>query len=315
MHSENLTEESQTNHPCDVCDLHFSNSRELSIHNETIHGNKVLIDKAYLDNTVAENERLNRELANLKDDFERLHNKFETSKNNANNNENSNDVELAKAREEFRVAKAKNVFLLEKNETLFKLGKLALDNNLKDAPEMEVISDQDEDGLDTLVASSLENRRAGFSRVNPATYADKVSQKKDAQDPNTKEAQEDTAKKHVDGHNDSNEKKSFCHYYSNFGHCIYEEKTGKKCKFSHVKAPVCNFDGKCTCDKCMYSHTKPNPTPGSSRQNQSHFLYQGKNTHQQMSPWQAMAPLMEMLQNIPGMWGMQGQTGKTHRRF
>ena len=58
------------------------------------------------------------EVRNLKDDFERLNDIFETSKNNANNTGHSDDVELEKVREEFRTVKGENIFLLEKNETL-----------------------------------------------------------------------------------------------------------------------------------------------------------------------------------------------------
>ena len=272
-----------------------------------------------MDDIVAEKERLGGELSSLKDDFERLNDIYETSKNNANNTGHSNDVELAKVREDYRVIKAENVFLLEKNETLFKLGKIALDNKTKEAPEVEIVSEQDEDGLDTLVASALENRKAGFSRVNPTTYAEKVNKKKDdIPAPKTRDTEEDGIKavpqqeqpKEANKIKDDN---NFCHYFSNLGHCVFEERTGKKCKFSHVKAPVCNFDGKCTRGKCMFSHTRKQPGQGQGQgfNNQNHFLGNGG----QMNPFQAMAPLMEMLQNIPGMWGMQGQNRGNQRWY
>ena len=109
------------------------------------------------------------------------------------------------------------------------------------------------------------------------------------------------------------EKTQFCHYFSDFGHCSYEEKTGKACRFSHVKAPVCKFDGKCTREKCMFSHTKKNNShQGNNQQKQNHFLYQERRPHQQMNLWEVMGPMMEMMQNIPGMWGQQG---KNQRRF
>ena len=91
--------------------------------------------------------------------------------------------------------KAENVFLLEKNETLFKLGKVALENQFKDVPEVELIADQDENELDALVAGALENRNAGVSRVNPATYVEKVSKKKEVPIHENKDTSEDTIRK------------------------------------------------------------------------------------------------------------------------
>ena len=47
----------------------------------------------------------------------------------------------------------------------------------------------------------------------------------------------------------------YCHFYNN-GTCHFEEKYGRKCRFSHEKAPTCAFDGKCNRNKCMFSHEK-----------------------------------------------------------
>ena len=67
------------------------------MHKETNHGNKFLVDKSYTDNILAEKERMINEIRNLKENFERLNEIFETSKNNANNTGYSNDVKLAKS--------------------------------------------------------------------------------------------------------------------------------------------------------------------------------------------------------------------------
>ena len=127
MHVEiTIIDEPEESNQCSECDKNFASTHNLSVHKETNHGNKILVDKSYMDNILAENKRMINEVRNLKDDFERLNDIFETSKNNANNTVHSNDVELAKVREEFRTVKAENVLLLEKNETLFKLGNVAL---------------------------------------------------------------------------------------------------------------------------------------------------------------------------------------------
>ena len=75
------------------------------------------------------------------------------------------DVELADIREQFRVTKTENEFLREKNETLFKLGRMALEK--KKEPELEIIEDNDEDGLDALVNSTVNYKKASFRRAGP----------------------------------------------------------------------------------------------------------------------------------------------------
>ena len=55
---------------------------------------------------------------------------------------------------------------------MHKLGKVALDKNTKNVPEVDIL--EDDDGLDVLVKSALDNRNNRFTRNNPATFADKV---------------------------------------------------------------------------------------------------------------------------------------------
>ena len=85
---------------------------------------QVTVDKTYLEKILAQNNKLTNELSNLKDDFERLNEIFETSRNSSKDGNRSSDVELNKVREEYRIAKAENEFLKEKNDTLCKLGKI-----------------------------------------------------------------------------------------------------------------------------------------------------------------------------------------------
>ena len=117
----------------------------------------------------------------------------------------------------------------------------------------------------------------------------------------------------VPNHIETGERTKFCHFFSNYGRCLYEEKNGTKCKFTHIKAPVCNFDGQCTRNKCMYSHTKNKIQQSTKPQQKNHFLYQGRRP--QISPWQqptnlwqTIAPQMaEIFQNLPNMWTPQNQ--------
>ena len=82
---------------------------------------------------------------------------------------------MNKAREEYRIIKTENEFLREKNETLFKLGKIALDKKAKE-PEVEVLEDDNEDALDTLIKSACENRENRFVRTDPTSYAQRAKQ-------------------------------------------------------------------------------------------------------------------------------------------
>ena len=51
---------------------------------------------------------------------------------------------------------------------------MALIQDKTKEPELEIIEDEDEDGLDVLVQSVSENSNSGFRRAGPATYAEKA---------------------------------------------------------------------------------------------------------------------------------------------
>ena len=51
-------------------------------------------------------------------------------------------------------------------------------------------------------------------------------------------------------HTRAHETNSFCHTFNNFPRCQY----GKACFFLHIKAPFCNFDGRCSRPSCQYRH-------------------------------------------------------------
>ena len=114
---------------------------------------------------------------------------------------------------------------------------------------------------------------------------------------------------------DENVRKSqrFCHFFSNFGECHYERKSGRKCKYAHEKAPKCNYDGSCTRKKCMFSHSfKQQTPPGFSEQTfqntqQTPFLHQGMGVggFQPPTPANFWQPFAQMMQQ---MMGNQGQT-------
>ena len=248
-------------------------------------------------------------------------------------NANQTEIELEKVREEFRVAKTQNEFLLEKNETLYKLGKIAMEKNSKLVPEVEIFEDENQDGLDTLVKSSIETRKSGFKRSNPAAAAE--AQKNKAPEPQPNKA-ESGAQKHGDKkHSKADEhikeafaedvdkllkshRVSYCHYFSNFGRCNFKERNARKCKFGHEKAPMCSFDRKCNREKCMYTHSKPDqkqrqyPRRPQHPPQQKSFLDQG--IHYPTNPWEMMTAFLQATQNQANPWNIHGQ-GKPRGSF
>ena len=202
------------------------------------------------------------------------------------------------------MTKTENEFLREKNETLFKLGRMALQKNKE--PELEIIEDNDEDGLDALVNSTVENRKANFRRAGPATYAEKANQQPAKTNTSTENAAKSTK---ITRKPNSNEQ--YCHFFSNFGTCNFEQTTGKKCKFSHKKAPVCKYDGGCNRKKCMFTHIKQMTPPGQAFfPPQAPFLPHG--FQPPMNPWQA--PPSQWTPHTPyqqqQQWQMAGNQGR-----
>ena len=127
-HNEvNHKQEAQEN-KCDSWDFEAGSKDILSEHMASKHdSNQDTVDNSYIENILAENVMLKKELANMKDDFERLNDIFETTRNSSKDYNKNNDIEINKVRDENRILKTENEFLKEKNDTLYKLGKIALE--------------------------------------------------------------------------------------------------------------------------------------------------------------------------------------------
>ena len=99
----------------------------------------------------------------------------------------------------------------------------------------------------------------------------------------------------------SNVSQQFCHYFTNFGKCDYEGKTGYRCRFEHTVAPMCQSGTACSRPKCMYTH----PNMGGHNM---HFLdrragFQNNNGYQNnMGPWP------QMMSQYMNPWNMQPMT-------
>ena len=96
---------------CDQCRFSPKDEDDLKQHKLTSHqdaSDQVKFDETYVQNILIENLKLKKELSNLKDDFVRLNDIFELSKNTSKTDPRDDETE--------------NECLKEKNDTLFKLG-------------------------------------------------------------------------------------------------------------------------------------------------------------------------------------------------
>ena len=201
-----------------------------------------------------------------------------------------------------------------------------------------MIENEDEDGIDALIKSSIDNRESRFTRRDPVSYAEKSKNKEaptnqekvDVAQPQParpqhhaqvhpakpqaaqahlaqpQAAQVHSAQTQAAPNNNSGvhvgNKINYCHFFSNYGRCIFEEKSGRKCRFSHLKAPTCVFDGRCNRQKCMFSHFKENSSVyrnNMNHNNQADFLARGSQNAIPPNPLQnQVAFLMQQMQQI-----------------
>ena len=175
---------------------------------------------------------------------------------------------------------------------------MALDHVKAKEPIMEIVEDQDEDGLEALVKSVVDNKASGYRRSNPSAAAEIVKEptnKSPNNDPHKETTQTQVESPNIEKVRSPSQKVRYCHFFSNFGYCKFEEEQGRKCKFIHKKAPICKYDGKCNREKCMFSHTKKQAINMSS---QRPFLPQGP------PQWRGLPhhPLPPPAWVLQGMW-------------
>ena len=97
-----------------------------------------------------------------------------------------------------------------------------------------------------------------------------------------------------------------CHFFTNTGRCNFEERTGRKCKFTHKQqstprsyspsVKMCRFGINCSKPRCSFSH------PQLRSPNRSHsrgpFLENIQNQQMYMNPWTPQTAIN------PWMWGI-----------
>ena len=119
---------------------------------------------------------------------------------------------------------------------------------------------EDEDDLTIFVKRMKENKSNGYRRVNPIDPS--VSQSGSRKNDEVRNTKHVHKKAPTKASNNEPDDDNFCHFFNNYKQCLFEENTGRKCKFSHRKAPMCDFDGQCRRPKCMYRHSKQTTNRG-----------------------------------------------------
>ena len=132
-----------------------------------------------------------------------------------------------------------------------------------------------------------------------------VGQQQHQQDRGQHEQQQKEAHTDKDQHQNRSKTIKYCHSFNN-GKCDYQEKSGRKCAFEHIKSPLCYFDGNCTWNKCMYSHQQQNMN-NSSFLGQRSFSPPQNNTIQYFMEQLMGTVLGGQTQGYNSQWGQDGR--------
>ena len=267
---------------CTICDIFVDSRILLRKHSRDEHSESIAEEDSVL---IQENSELKEQLRILKDDFERLSDIYKKQQDEFNEQKLIIEVDLAKTREGFKLMKTENEELKVKNETLFKLGNIALkkfetnENNLNtmstEKETIEIVDDDNDNGMDVGLEELVKNKAKGFRRTDPTAppsqtdgrlYSQVAANRSQGDQGGQQQRPRQAPREHQEpqnhkaaarSSNNSNNRIKYCHYFNN-GFCHFEAKYGRKCIFSHEKAPICSFDGKCNRKKCMFSHEKRN---------------------------------------------------------
>ena len=171
-------------------------------------------------------------------------------------------------------------------DILFKLGKGYIDRfeprkddknpSVSAENENNTVEDSPDDDIECLTAWT-KNKFRGFKRVSPTasslrckepsasspgsattprpTGTSSSTDTKTSQSTINERLQNIAQNSHENHRNsEANRYPQYCHFFTNYGRCAFEEKTGKSCKFLHKKAPMCKNGTSCTRIKCMFTH-------------------------------------------------------------
>ena len=309
---------------CDECTNKFDTREQLGNHLREEHKDK---DKSEQETGSDEEGKLKEELRQLKNNFQRLESLFQDSLEEVNKVKTEYEAKLIEANDKYRTVKAENEELKEKVDVLFKLGRSYI--NRKEKPDKEEKKETPKTPEETVETVTIEdaideddlqtwtkNKFRGFKRANPTAPSakngnsnseEKKTLPKQGGNQGTSPASENVPSPPTASSTITQPRRSeneggrilYCHYFSNFGKCLFEEKTGAACRFEHKAAPVCQSGTACKRTKCMYKH--PN-TDGVSMKNP--FLDQNRGFSQHINPWQMMSPWINPNQFM-NPWNME----------
>ena len=318
---------------CDECDFTCENREEVLKHFKAKHDeNSANTDIDEKGGNDEEKIKLKDELRNLQNNFQRLEALFQEAMDEANKKNSDYEAKLLEANEKTRLAQAENEELRERVDVLFKLGRGYINKKEKskqgDSPcpieisaQVDNVQIEDDDHIEEDLVTWSKNKFRGFRRAGPTSVPQPNSKTSSppkappkAPPPKLSSGSGPTSpapERSVENVG----RKMYCHFYSNFGKCLFEDRTGKTCKFLHENAPNCHNGMACNRHKCMFKH------PQTSRNNflspRTNFPM-NMNRWQNMNPWQNINPWLNQnpgQEHFPPMWNSSLQnkgSQKTH---
>ena len=318
---------------CDECTSEFDTKDHLWDHFQSEHKreNPRTTRSVNIKQTNGEEvSKLNGELKLLKNNFKRLEGILKDTMDEAEKTKSQYEAQLMQADEVIRVTKAENEVLKERLDVVYKLGRSYLnrfegldkankisaksshdisrdtsESRSGNGNEIELLNDVEEvtDSSDTQqnVNPWAKSKLRGFVRNNRSESPEtSVRQNSihEASNNRVNERRNSASEQNSRKRTDSNV--AYCHYFSNYGRCLYEESSKNKCRFEHkVNAPLCKSGTSCNRHKCMYKH------PTSATGNSS-FLGSNSNIMFSIPPWQVV-PQTQWWGSIPGQGQLQPQ--------
>ena len=178
-------------------------------------------------------------------------------------------MKLSSLNEKYSTTLTNNITLTERNDILFKLSKSYLDRyELKtDSVSQAAVSTyvgppnappSNGNSIESTTTNSTGVNTENTDATSTSTSLPNIPVRAVDREPDNSGETSNNVNTINATSNDSNNKSNrYCHFYSNFGSCHFEQRTGKQCRYQHKVAPVCKSGMNCSRNKCMFSHPKP----------------------------------------------------------
>ena len=290
---------------CDDCNFVSKDKGELYKHFKETHNPD---EPANI--TDANNEevsKLKEDLKILKNNFQRLESLLQDALEENNKMKSEHESKLVEANDKLRIVTTENEELKEKVDVLFKLGRGYINkherkehttpatsagnnNDIQTVSVEEITVEEDDNVTNEDLQEWTRNKLRGFKRSAPTARAEKNSSNQSfnnyiAKDSNNSQQKSNPSETIPTIENNSKSgRPRYCHYFANLGKCVFEERTGGTCRFSHEEAPMCQRGSSCSRNKCMYKH------PNMAGRRGSPFLDQRSGMPQNMNPWMMINP-------------------------